>query len=95
VLQKNPNVKHFTHLPRNWVLYEFHHDLFKDPDFLVEGVWQQKMERFPELRQARIEMLNEERALLAPWYAQKRQLGDGDGLLGSEVSTYRVCNSHQ
>lgn len=90
VLQKHPNVKRFTPLPRNWVLYEFHHELFKDPDFLVEGVWPQKMERFPELRQARIEMLNEERALLAPWYAQKRKIGDADGYLGSEICTYRV-----
>ncbi|HZD95089.1 MAG TPA: hypothetical protein VE133_12590, partial [Candidatus Sulfotelmatobacter sp.] len=71
---------------------EFHHDLFKDSDFLVEGVWREKMERFPELRQARIEMLNQERALLAPWYAKKKKLGDADALLASKVCPYRVSS---
>ena len=86
------NVRHVTRLPRDWVLYEFHHALFKDPDFLLEGIWQEKMRRFPDLREARIDMLNQERALLAPWYAQKKKLGDADALLASEVCQYRMSS---
>jgi hypothetical protein len=89
-LRSHPNVRHVTLLPRDWVLYEFHHELFQDPDFLVERVWQEKMQRQPELRQSRIEMLNQERSLLAPWYAKKNKLGDADGLLVSEICQYRV-----
>ena len=50
------------------------------------------MQRFPELRQARIEMLNQERALLAPWYAKKKKLGDADALLASEICPYRISS---
>lgn len=89
---RHPNVKHLIRLPRDWVFYEFHHDLFKDPDFLVEGVWREKMERFPEIRRARVEMLNQERALLAPWYAKKKKLGDADALLASEICSYRISS---
>jgi hypothetical protein len=91
-LEQQPNVKHVLRLPRDWIFYEFHHELFKDPDFLVEGIWREKMQLFPELRQARIEMLNQERALLAPWYAKKKKLGDADALLASEICPYRVSS---
>jgi hypothetical protein len=50
------------------------------------------MQRVPELRQARIEMLNQERALLAPWYAKKKKLGDADAILASEICPYRVSS---
>lgn len=50
------------------------------------------MERVPELSQARIDMLNQERALLAPWYAKKKKLGDADALLASEVCPYRISS---
>jgi hypothetical protein len=91
-LERQPNVKHVLRLPRNWVFYEFHHGLFKDPDFLVEGIWREKMQRFPELRQARIQMLNQERALLAPWYAKKKKPGDADAILASEICPYRASS---
>jgi hypothetical protein len=91
-LSNHANVRQVTRLPRDWVLYEFHHDLFKDPDFLSEGIWQEKMQRLPELRETRIDMLNQERALLAPWYAKKKKLGDADALLASEVCPYRICS---
>lgn len=91
-LQQHANVQHMLRLPRGWVFYEFHHELFQDPEFLVEGVWREKMIRFPELRQARVEMLNLQRALLAPWYAKKKKLGDADALLASEVCPYRISS---
>lgn len=91
-LQQHANVQHMLRLPRGWVFYEFHHELFQDPEFLVEGVWREKMTRFPELRQARVEMLNLQRALLAPWYAKKKKLGDADALLASEVCSYRISS---
>ena len=90
VIQAQPNVKHLMRLPRGWVFYEFHHELFKDPDFLVEGVWREKMERSPELREQRKEMLAEQRLLLTPWYNNTRKLGDADALLASEICPYRV-----
>jgi len=90
VIQAQPNVKHLIRLPRDWVFYEFHHELFKDPDFLVEGVWREKMERSPELREQRREMLAEQRLLLTPWYNNTRKLGDADALLASEICPYRV-----
>lgn len=90
-VRRHPNVRGVISLPRNWILYEFHHELFQEPDFLVEGIWQQKMQQSPVLRQSRIDMLNEERALLAPWYARKRKIGDADGFLSSEICTYRVA----
>jgi len=89
-VERHPNVKHVLRLPRDWVFYEFHHELFKDSDFLVEGIWREKMQRVPELRQARIEMLNQERALLAPWYAKKKKSGDADAILASEICPYRI-----
>ena len=91
-LQQHANVQHMLRLPRGWVLYEFHHELFQDPEFLVEGVWREKMIRFPELRQARIEMLNLQRALLAPWYAKKKKPGDADAIVASEVCPYRIAS---
>lgn len=93
-LRDHPNVKCVTRLPRQWVLYEFHDELFKDPDFLVGAVWRDKMQRFPEVRQKRIEMLNQQRALLAPWYAKKKKLGDADGLLANEICEYRISSLH-
>ena len=72
------------------MFYEFHHELFKDPDFLVEGVWREKMERLPELRHKRMEMLDRQRALLAPLYASTRKTGDADALLASEICPYRI-----
>lgn len=92
VLQRHPNVQHLIRMPRGWVVYEFHHELFKDPDFLVESVWREKMQHFPKLREARVDMLNQERALLAPWYAKKKKLGDADALLASEVCPYRMSS---
>jgi hypothetical protein len=91
-VRSHANVRHVTRLPCDWVLYEFHHDLFKDPDFLKEGIWQEKMQHFPKLREARVDMLNQERALLAPWYAKKKKLGDADALLASEVCPYRMSS---
>jgi hypothetical protein len=89
-LQRHPNVQHVLRMPRGWVVYEFHHELFRDPDFLIEGVWREKMERFPELRQARIEMLQQEQVLLAPWYAKQKRRGNADGILASSDCTYYV-----
>ena len=86
----HPNVKHLVRLPRDWVFYEFHHELFKDPDFLVEGVWREKMESSPELREQRKEMLAEQRLLLTPWYKNTKKLGDADALVASEICPYRV-----
>jgi hypothetical protein len=79
-------------MPRGWVVYEFHHELFKDPDFLIEGVWREKMERVPELRQARVQMLQQEQSLLAPWYAKKKRPGNADGVLASPVCTYHISS---
>lgn len=90
-LRRHPNVRNVTRLPRDWLLYEFHHPLFQDPDFLDERAWREKMENNPTVRQSRIEMLNQERSLLAPWYAKRKKPGDADGFLTSEVSHYRVC----
>ena len=92
VLQGHPNVQHLIRMPRGWVVYEFHHELFEDPNFLVEGVWREKMERFPGLRQARIEMLQQEQSLLAPWYAKKKKPGNADGILASPVCTYHISS---
>jgi hypothetical protein len=89
-LQSHPSVKRVICLPREWILYEFYHELLQDPDYLVEGVWEKKMQRFPELRQSRIEMLNQERGLLAPWYAAKKKFGDADGFLVSDICEYRI-----
>ena len=30
-LRNHPNVKRVVSLPREWLLYEFHHELFRDP----------------------------------------------------------------
>lgn len=90
MLQQHPNVHHLIRMPRGWIVYEFHHELFKDAEFLVEGVWREKMERFPELRQARIEMLQQEQALLAPWYAKKKKPGNADAVLASPVCVYYI-----
>lgn len=89
-LDQQPNVEHVVRLPRGWVFYECHHELFEDPDFLVEGVWREKMERLPELRRSRIDMLNQERGLIAPWYAKTKKLGDADAMGASEICAYRV-----
>jgi len=86
----HPNVKRIIPLPRDWILYEFHNNLFEDADYLVEGVWEKKMQRFPALRQQRIEMLNQERSLLAPWYSATQKPGDADLFLASEICEYRV-----
>ena len=90
-LNAHPNVRSIISLPRGWLLYEFHHPLFQDPDFLDERAWREKMDKNPVVRQLRIEMLNNERALLAPWYAKKKKPGDADGFLANEVCHYRVC----
>lgn len=90
VIRAQPYVKHLIRMPRDWVFYEYHHQLFKDPDFLVEGVWREKMERSPELLEQRKEMLAEQRLLLTPWYNNTRKLGDADALLASEICPYRI-----
>jgi len=89
-VKNHPNVKNAVKLPRDWLLYEFHHELFNDPDFLQEPAWRNKMERFPELKESRIEMLKQERGLLAPWYANKKKPGDADAGIPGEICTYRV-----
>jgi hypothetical protein len=91
-LQRHPNVQHLIRMPQGWVVYEFHHELFKDPDFLVEGVWREKMERLPGLRESRIQMLQQEQSLLAPWYAKKKRPGNADGVLASPVCTYHISS---
>ena len=88
-LVNHPHVERVTRMAGGWLCYEFHHELFGVPDFLVEGAWRERMERSPELRAARIEMLDEQRALLAPWHAKKRVRG-GNGLLASPICTYYI-----
>jgi hypothetical protein len=89
-VRSHPNVKHVVSLPRDWLFYEFHHELFSDPDFLVESTWLDKMERFPKLKNARMEMLRQQRSLLAPWYAKKKRIGDADAGVPGETSMYRI-----
>lgn len=90
-VKAHPNVRRVQPLPRGWVLYEYHDALFRDPDYLREGVWVRKMQERPELRAARIRLLNEERSLLAPWYAFKNgQHGDVDFIAISEICEYRM-----
>jgi hypothetical protein len=90
VLKSHPNVKGIRLLPLDWILYEFYDEIHQDPDYLVEGLWEQKMQNHPILRQARIHMLNEERGLLAPWYNAKRNRGDADLIAISEICEYRI-----
>lgn len=90
-IQSHPNVQGVIQFPEGWMLYEFHHDLFRDPDFLAETVWREKMERNPELRQARIAMLKEERNLLKPWYAGTKKIGDADAILPGGICNYYFC----
>jgi len=89
-VKRHPNVKRVISLPREWILYEFYDDLLQDPDYLVEGVWEGKMQAHPEVRTARITMLNQERGLLAPWYKATRKLGDADSIVISEICEYRI-----
>jgi hypothetical protein len=90
-VRSHPKVKNLLMLPRNWLLYEFHDELFRDSEFLVEPAWNLKMQRVPALKQARIEMIGQQRALLAPWYAKKKKLGDADAGVPSPTCMYRVC----
>ncbi len=89
-VRHHPRVKHVTMLPRDWLFYEFYDDLFRDPDYLVEGKWERKMRDHPELRAARIQMLKEERGLLAPWYKTTNKMGDADSIAISEVGQYLI-----
>ncbi|HUJ41019.1 MAG TPA: hypothetical protein VLW54_10760 [Candidatus Acidoferrales bacterium] len=88
---EHPNVRQLTALPRDWILYEFHHEIFRDPDYLVEGTWEEKMTRSPRLRALRIEMLNQERRLIAPYYKDLKVPSDARGVLGTSVCEYRIC----
>ena len=92
VLAAHPNVRGLVRFPRNWVMYEFHHELFSDPDFLVEGVWREKLEREPAIKNSLIALRSQEREFLSPWYAKKKKIGDADALFISEACTYRVAS---
>ncbi len=89
-VRSHPNVKNVIELPKEWVLYEFHHALFDDPDFLGNQ-WHIKMEQHPALKQARIEMLHEERALLTPWYEKKGTPFDSGDLARTQLTLYSIC----
>lgn len=91
-IRSHSNVKNLRSLPRGWVFYEFHHELFDDPDFLEDRAWIRKTKQFPELKQKQISMREQERAFLAPWYAKKKKPGDADALMVSEICQYRVCS---
>ena len=90
-LQAHPNIRRLVMLPRNWLLYEFHDDLFQDPDFMAEKIWQDKMQRHPELRQSVVDMHTRQRELLAPWYAKQKKPGDASAMAASERCIYRIC----
>lgn len=89
-LKSHPSVKRVTSLPRDWIFYEFYDELLQDPEYLVEGIWEQKMRDQPELRAARIHMLDQERGLLDPWYKATKKLGDADSIAISEICEYRI-----
>jgi hypothetical protein len=89
-LAGEPSVRHVIRMPRGWLVYEFHHDLFGDPEFLTEGAWREKMARRPELRHARIAMLAAQRDLLAPWHAKKTP--GAVGVLATPVCTYHIAS---
>lgn len=92
-LATHPNVRNVIVLPRDWILYEFHHALFEDPDFNGPE-WYFKMERFPALKQAAMEMIKEERALLRPWHENKgMKHGDASHIAGTELTQYFIGSS--
>jgi hypothetical protein len=92
-LASHPNVKNVIVLPRDWILYEFHHALFEDPDYSGPE-WYFKMERFPALKQAAMEMIREKRALLRPWYEKKgMKHGDASHCTGTELTQYFIGSS--